>query len=342
MNKRQKKKLKNRAGFFHYKDYKLRVKWLYHAIDVVMKSSVPYAFKSFMFEHFKGLLLRQAPKKICDQNLRYKPFLTNCVGTSVGRYADIAKPDVIPSMSMRMVGDKIHSFSIDEDSFKNGFKPDELAPSLPKGPLDGHKSWAAMFPRKYPDPDKNWPPEGTTVETTFSDDGDTAVTVIKSEGESDLTITHMGLNADEPDPIVLSESAAEELSRRLEDATCVVDMDNEEEPLVIVEGKGPDDRTPKGDINKLLKYRGHVAEDFIKGGSAIEYPASATIDLRKAVGRYGNMSIKGTEENVSGPIHLGPIELGPTDGERIEEHLDDIIDRRRRFAGNSCEASALD
>ena len=55
----------------------------------------------------------------------------------------LAKTDVIPSMSMRMVGDKIHSFSIDEDSFKNGLKPDEVTPQLPKGPLDGHKSWVA-------------------------------------------------------------------------------------------------------------------------------------------------------------------------------------------------------
>lgn len=327
MNSRQKKKLENRAGFFHYKDYKLRVKLLYHAMDVVMKSSVAYAFKSFMFEHFKGLLLRQAPKKICDRNLRYKPFLTNCVGTSVGRFSDIAKPNAIPSMSLRMVGDKVHSFSIDEDSFKNGYKPDELAPPLPKGPLDGHKSWAAMFPRKYPD--VNWPPEGTTVETTISDDGDTQVDVIKREGEPDLTITHMGLNADEPDPVVLSESAAEELSRRLENTTCVVDLDNDEEPLIIVEGKGPDVQTPKGDINKLLKYRGHVAEDFIKGGSAIEYPSSATIDLRK-------------DEDISGPIHLGPIDLGPTDGELLEEHLLRSEDKKRRFAANACEASADD
>lgn len=382
MNSRQKKKLKNRAGFFHYKDYKLRVKLLYHAMDVVMKSSVAYAFKSLMFEHFKGLLLRQAPKKICDRNLRYKPFLTNCVGASVGRFSDIAKPKVIPSMSMRMVGNKIHSFSIDrpmdngdmleirvgtpplkkpleskygavkvplemlnretsdylselavasripdEDSFKNGYKPDELTPQLPKGPLDGHKSWAAMFPRKYPD--VNWPPEGTTVETTISDDGDTQVDVIKREGEPDLTITHMGLNADEPDPVVLSESAAEELSRRLENTTCVVDLDNDEEPLVIVEGKGPDVQTPKGDINKLLKYRGHVVEDFIKGGSAIEYPSSTTIDLRK-------------DEDISGPIHLGPIDLGPTDGELLEEHLLRSEDKKRRFAANACEASADD
>ena len=85
-----------------------------------------------------------------------------------------------------------------------------------------------------------------------------------------------------------------------------------------------------------------MSDDHIKGGQAIEYPLSATIDLRKAVGRYGNMSIKGVEETPSEPIHLGPIDLGPTDGERIEEHLDDLIDRRKRFAGNSCEASAMD
>ena len=383
MNKRQKKKLKNRAGFFHYKDYKLRVKLLYHAIGVVMKSSVAYAFKSLMFEHFKGLLLGQVPKKIYTHrwSKALKKFdksqlrreLEHPVSsgisppTSVRMVGSPVSCGLIPSMSMRMVGDKIHSFSIDENSFKNGLKPDELAPPLPKGPFDGHKSMTSAklsairenpemvsdkltiehgdtdrMRRQKKYPDTNWPPEGTTVETTISDDGDTRVDVIKREGERDLRIVHQGLNADEPDPVVLSESAAEELSRRLENATCVVDLDNEEEPLVIVEGKGPDDRTPKGDINKLLKYRGHVAENFVKGGSEIEYPASATIDLRKAVGRYGNMSIKGAEEDVSGPIHLGPIDLGPTDGERIEEHVDDIIDQRRRFAGNSCEASALD
>ena len=259
MNARQKKKLENRAGFFHYKEYKLRVKLLYHAIDVVMKSSVPYAFKSLMFEHFKGLLLRQAPKKICDQNLRYKPFLTNCVGTSVGRFSDIAKPNVIPSMSMRMVGDKIHSFSIDEDSFKNGYKPDELAVPLPKGPFDGYKS---MSSAKL-----------------------SAIREMPEMVSAKLTIEH-------------------------------------------------------GDTDRMC--RRIMADEHILGGSAIEYPSSATFDLRKAAGRYGNMSIKGVEETPSEPIHLGPIDLGPTDGERIEEHLDDLIDQRKRFASNSCEAMGME
>ncbi len=245
MNKRQKKKLKNRAGFFHYRDYKLRVKLLYHAIDVVMKSSAAYAFKVVMFEHFKGLLLRQVPKKICDQNLRYKPFLTNCVGMSFGKYADIAEPNVIPSMSMRMVGDKIHSFSIDENSFKNGYKPGELAVPLPKGPLDGHKSMTS----------------------------------------AKLTIEH-------------------------------------------------------DDTDRMRRQI--MSDEHIPGGSAIEYPGSATLDLRKAVGRYGNMSIKGFEETPSEPIHLGPIGLGPTDGELLEEHLLQSEDRKRGFASNACEASAYD
>ena len=313
MNKRQKKKLENRAGFFHYKDYKLRVKLLYDMFVPMINHEAPYAFKQIMFDYAKHMLFTKPPKKIFE-DLRYKPFLTNCVGTSVGRYADIAKPNVIPSMSMRMVGDKIHSFSIDqpldngdvleiregepplkkpleskygavkvplemlnhetkeflselavasripdEDSFKNGYKPGELAVPLPKGPLDGHKS---MTSAKLSAIHEN--PEMVSAK---------------------LTIEH-------------------------------------------------------GDVDRMR--RRIVADEHILGGSAIEYPSSATIDLRKAVGRYGNMSIKGTEENVSGPIHLGPIDLGPTDGERIEEHLDDLIDRRRRFAGNSCEASALD
>lgn len=50
------------------------------------------------------------------------------------KYADIAKPDVIPSMSTR----------IDENSFKNGYKPGELAVPLPKGPLDGYKSMSSV------------------------------------------------------------------------------------------------------------------------------------------------------------------------------------------------------
>jgi hypothetical protein len=96
-----------------------------------------------MFDYAKNMLFTKPPKKICDRKLRYKPFLTNCVGMSFGRYADIAKPGVIPSMSMRMVGDKIHSFSIDEDSFKNGYKPGELAVPLPNGPFDGYKSMSS-------------------------------------------------------------------------------------------------------------------------------------------------------------------------------------------------------
>ena len=317
MNKRQKKKLENRAGFFHYRDYKLRVQVLYDMFVPMINHEAPYTFKQMMFDYAKNMLFTKPPKKWLQSDPKrydYKPFLTNCVGTPEARFVDIAKPEVIPSMSMRMVGDKIHSFSIDqpldngdvheirvgmpplkkpleskygavkvplemlnhetkdflselavasripdEDSFKNGFKPDELAPSLPKGPLDGHKSMTSA-----------------------------KLSAIRENPEmvsAKLTIEH-------------------------------------------------------GDVDRIR--RRIMADEHILGGSAIEYPSSATIDLRKAVGRYGNMSIKGTEENVSEPIHLGPIDLGPTDGERIEEHLDDLIDRRKRFAGNSCEASALD
>lgn len=259
MNKRQKKKLKNRAGFFHYRDYKLRVRLLYDMFTPIINHEVPYAFKQIMFDYAKNMLFTKPPKKICDRNLRYKPFLTNCVGTSVGRFSDIAKPDVIPSMSMRMVGDKIHSFSIDEDSFKNGYKPDELAIPLPKGPFDGHKSLASA-----------------------------KLSAIRENPEmvsAKLTIEH-------------------------------------------------------GDVDRMR--RRIVVDEHILGGSVIEYPSSATIDLRKAVGRYGNMSIKGAEETSSGQIHLGPIDLGPTDGERLEEHLDDLIDQRKRFAGNACEAMGME
>ena len=259
MNARQKKKLENRAGFFHYKDYKWRVKLLYDMFSRVVNRHAPYAFKQLMFDYAKNMLFTKPPKKICDRNLRYKPFLTNCVGMPVGRYADIVKPDVIPSMSMRMVGDKIHSFSIDEDSFKNGYKPDELAVPLPKGPLDGHKS---MTSAKL-----------------------SAIREMPEMVSAKLTIEH-------------------------------------------------------DDTDRMRRQI--MSDDYILGGQAIEYPSSATIDLRKAVGRYGNMSIKGAGEDISKPIHLGPIDLGPTDGERLEEHLDDLIDRRKRFAGNSCEAMGME
>ena len=259
MNARQKKKLENRAGFFHYKDYKWRVKLLYDMFSRVVNRQAPYAFKQLMFDYAKNMLFTKPPKKICDRNLRYKPFLTNCVGMPFGRYADIMKPDVIPSMSMRMVGDKIHSFSIDEDSFKNAYKPGELLVPLPKGPFDGYKS---MSSAKL-----------------------SAIREMPEMVSAKLTIEH-------------------------------------------------------GDTDRMR--RKIMSDDHIKGGQAIEYPLSATIDLRKVVGRYGNMSIKGVEETPSEPIHLGPIDLGPTDGERIEEHLDDLIDRRKRFAGNSCEAMGME
>lgn len=195
-----------------------------------------------------------------------------------------------------------------------GLKPDELAPPLPNGPLDGHKSWAAMFPRKYPD--VNWPPEGTTVETTISDDGDTQVDVIKREGVPDLTIVHQGLNEDDPIPLVMSESLAKKLNADLPDT------------IVLVEGECTNKRPLSEETKACMKYHGHVAEDFM-GGQAVEYPSSATIDLRK-------------DEDVSGPVHLGPIDLGPTDGERLEEHLLQSEDKKRRFAANACEASAND
>lgn len=205
MNKRQKKKLKNRAGFFHYKNYKLRVKLLYDMFSRVVNRQAPYAFKQIMFDYAKNMLFTKPPKKICDQNLRYIPFLTNCVGTSVGKYADIAKPDVIPSMSMRMVGDKIHSFSIDENSFKNGYKPDELAPPLPKGPFDGHKS---MTSAKL-----------------------SAIREMPEMVSAKLTIEH-------------------------------------------------------GDTSRMRRQI--MADEYIKGGSAIEYPGSAIIDLRGCIKEDSN------------------------------------------------------
>lgn len=198
MNWRKRKKLKNRAGFFHYKSYKWRVKLLYDMFSRVVNHQAPYAFKQLMFDYAKNMLFTKPPKKIYDRNLRYKPFLTNCVGTSVGKYADIAKPDVIPSMSIRMVGDKAHSFSIYKDSFKNGYKPGELAVPLPKGPFDGYKSMSSVK-----------------------------------------------LSAIHDDPTMASAKLTIE----------------------------------NGDTNRM--HRHIMADEYIKGGSAIEYPDSAIIDLRK-------------------------------------------------------------
>ena len=91
MNKRQKKKLKNRAGFFHYRDYKLRVKMLYDIFGSVVNNDGPYAFKQYMFNHAKTVLFTKAPTKIFDKTYRCYPMpkLENCVGYSFGRYDDI-------------------------------------------------------------------------------------------------------------------------------------------------------------------------------------------------------------------------------------------------------------
>lgn len=113
MTKRQKKKLENRAGFFHYRDYKLRVKILYSIFDDVINYNAPYAFKQYMFNCTKNVLFTKAPTKIFKM-----PELENCVGSRFGRFADIES--VVDT---------------------NGYKPGELATPLPRGPLDFGKSW---------------------------------------------------------------------------------------------------------------------------------------------------------------------------------------------------------
>lgn len=177
MNKRQKKKLKNRAGFFHYKSYKWRVRALYDMMKPIMACSMPYSFKLMMFEYAKDMLFVRPPKKICA-----------------------VSSDIIPSMSVRMFGDKIHSFSIDENSFKNGYKPGELAVPLPKGPFGGYKSMSS-------------------VRLSAIHDNPTMAT-------AKLTIEH-------------------------------------------------------GDTNRMRRQI--MADEYIKGGSAIEYPGSAIIDLRECI-----------------------------------------------------------
>ena len=121
MNKRQKKKLENRAGFFHYRDYKLRVKILYNIFESVVNNDGPYAFKQYMFNCAKTILFTKAPTKIFNSAHRCYPMpkLENCVGSRFGRYADIART-----------------------ADKNGYKPGELAEPLPRGPLDFGKSWS--------------------------------------------------------------------------------------------------------------------------------------------------------------------------------------------------------
>ena len=105
MNKRQKKKLKNRAGFFHYRDYKLRVDILYNIFGYAVNYDAPYAFKQYMFNYAKTVLFTKVPTKIFDRKYRRyrKPELENCVGSSFGRFDDIASVTnngIIPSMSI--------------------------------------------------------------------------------------------------------------------------------------------------------------------------------------------------------------------------------------------------
>lgn len=85
MNRRQKKKLENRAGFFHYRDYKLRVTILYDIFGSVINYNAPYAFKQYMFNCTKNVLFTKAPTKIFKM-----PELVNCVGSSFGRFNAIA------------------------------------------------------------------------------------------------------------------------------------------------------------------------------------------------------------------------------------------------------------
>lgn len=92
MNKRQKKKLENRAGFFHYRDYKLRVKILYDIFGSVVNNNGPYAFKAYMFAYTKRVLFTKAPTKIFNRKYRLygMPRLENCVGYSFGSFNGIA------------------------------------------------------------------------------------------------------------------------------------------------------------------------------------------------------------------------------------------------------------
>jgi hypothetical protein len=119
MNKRQKKKLENRAGFFHYRDYKLRVKILYDIFGSVVNNDAPYAFKQYMFNCAKTILFTK--DRVFDRKYRRytMPELKNCVGYRFGRYDDIVNA-----------------------ADKNGYKPGELAEPLPRGPLDFGKSWS--------------------------------------------------------------------------------------------------------------------------------------------------------------------------------------------------------
>lgn len=91
MNARQKKKLENRAGFFHYRDYKLRVRILYDIFGSVVNNDGPYAFKQYMFNYAKTVIFTKAPTKIFDKTYRCCPMpkLENCVGSRFGRFADI-------------------------------------------------------------------------------------------------------------------------------------------------------------------------------------------------------------------------------------------------------------
>lgn len=92
MNRRQKKKLENRAGFFHYRDYKLRVTILYNIFGYAVNYDTPYAFKQYMFNYAKTVLFTKAPPKLFNRKHRHckMPELENCVGTDFGRFNAIA------------------------------------------------------------------------------------------------------------------------------------------------------------------------------------------------------------------------------------------------------------
>jgi hypothetical protein len=91
MNKRQKKKFENRAGFFHYCDYKLRVKILYDIFGSVVNHDAPYVFKQYMFNWAKHVLFTKAPTEIFDRKYRRHkmPELENYIGYRFGRFDDI-------------------------------------------------------------------------------------------------------------------------------------------------------------------------------------------------------------------------------------------------------------
>ena len=70
MNKRQKKKLKKREGFFHYRNYRTRLLIFNKLLKALDKHDLPFSLKSFWIDQFRSIAFARPPKKIYTRNYR--------------------------------------------------------------------------------------------------------------------------------------------------------------------------------------------------------------------------------------------------------------------------------